>query len=398
MSFARRKPAIGITATNYVSQEAQARLYEVKEAAKQRNRNAIMVNPYPVWFFSKDYHGTATCTCRKDPVVSPDDLGQEVPVTSRTTIVQRDKAPPQPTAGVFKKVSYGSATPGEVVELRFDTPLNFGAGDATEAGEVDGNAGRQNVDQLATFGQDNTISLLDIGLDQTTGSTGKTRPTGAGANCAVCNRTGVVNGYQVWGFTRQVLEFSSLANRGGFGIDRGAAPFVFEAEQAGKPARFWLDVPVFFEAVFYGVYLNVEPLQDYSLTVEGEVLSMALLRQYRGQRIAVEVSGPAAFTHMQFLFQINTRLLDADWPQRENPHDYGLWVTQPQMTVHLTDECPSPKDGDILYRIKTGEVFKVKDTTYWTIADDDPIGWTVTASLAQPTEDAILSMFQLFQL
>ena len=78
MSFARRKPAIGITATNYVSQEAQARLYEVKEAAKQRNRNAIMVNPYPVWFFSKDYHGKATCTCRKDPVVSPDDLGQDV--------------------------------------------------------------------------------------------------------------------------------------------------------------------------------------------------------------------------------------------------------------------------------------------------------------------------------
>ena len=68
MSFAKRRPTHGVQATNYVGQEAQARLYEVKEAAKQRNRNAIMVNPYPIWYFSKDYHGTATCTCRKDPL------------------------------------------------------------------------------------------------------------------------------------------------------------------------------------------------------------------------------------------------------------------------------------------------------------------------------------------
>lgn len=52
----------------------------------------------------------------------------------------------------------------------------------------------------------------------------------------------------------------------------------------------------------------------------------------------------------------------------------------------------------MIYRVRTGEVFKVKDATYWTIADDDPIGWTVTASIAQPTEDAVAAMLQLYQL
>ena len=396
MSFARKTPRHGVVATNYVGQEAQARLYEVKEAAKQRNRNAIMVNPYPIWYFSKDYHGTATCTCRKDPLVTAGDTTQLVPLAEGATVTQRTTVEVRKRDGVFQTLRYDEV--GEsVVELDFNTPLNFVPKDADENGNVPDNGTRHNVAQNVTFGADDMPSLMDIGIDQATGTEGKRRPTGAGANCAVCNRTGVVNGYQVWGFTRQVLEFHSLASRGGYGLDREAAPFGFEQEQE-LPASFWLDVPVYFEAVFYGVYNNIEPLADYALSIGGETLSLPVLRRYRGQRIQLEVQGPRRFTHLQVLFQINTRLLNADWPQRENPHDYGLMITQPQMTVHLTDEAPAPKDGDVIYRVRTGEVFKVKDATYWTIADDDPIGWTVTASIAQPTEDAVAAMLQLYQL
>ena len=397
MSFAKRRPAHGVQATNYVGQEAQARLYEVKEAAKQRNRNAIMVNPYPIWYFSKDYHGTATCTCRKDPLVSPRDPHQLVPLAEGATVTQRTTVEVRKRDSVFQTVRFDEV--GEkVVELDFNTPLNFVPHDPDEQGNVDGLNQRRNVEQQVIFGSDEAIGLMDIGVDQATGTEGKQRPTGAGANCAVCNRSGVVNGYQVWGFTRQVLEFHTLASRGGYGLDREAAPFAFDLEQDHLPASFWLDVPVYYEAVFYGVYNNIEPLADYALSIEGEPLTKALLRRFRGQRIQLEVAGPVRFTHLQVLFQINTKLLNADWPQRENPHDYGLMITQPQMTIHLTDEAPAPKDGDVIYRVKTGEVFKVKDTTYWTIADDDPVGWTVTGSIAQPTEDAVASMLQLFQL
>lgn len=51
-------------ATNF-QLRIQARLFEVQQAEAEKTTNAIKVHGTPIWYFRKDYHGSATCTCRK---------------------------------------------------------------------------------------------------------------------------------------------------------------------------------------------------------------------------------------------------------------------------------------------------------------------------------------------
>ena len=382
-------------ATNFSYESAQARLFEVQQAEAEKTTNAIKVHGTPIWYFRKDYHGSATCTCRKHKQRADEPRA----ISSRTVVAPSSTGNHSATGSENPATTYlDFDMPANTVELDFTSPLAWEHVEAenTEPPTRQRN-GNSDLELIVPTGDD-LPSLLPETRDAT-GTVGVDRIFGHSTDCPVCNRTGVVNGFSLLRHDRKVLEHAALTNVHGYSIDQNASPYIFQRELSEDEAyvEFEYFVPKHFYAAHYAVYEGAKRAQS-SVTINGVVLTLDSFRSFAGQQVTIRVADIERFTHVVFIVSLTKEQLRGDFPQKSKPHDYGLFRVIDQQTICFDSEVGKPQDGDIVMQLTTHDVWKLSDGEQYAFADEKVLAWSASASLVQPNQSSTLSMVQLFSI
>lgn len=380
-------------ATNFSHASAQARLFEIQQAEAEKTSNAIKVHGTPVWYFRKDYHGSATCTCRKH---------KQTAETPRP-IAGRSVVQPDVTGNHSATGSDNPATtyldfdmPENTIELDFSSPISW---EHVELENSDPPTRQRNgsAELEVIFPTGDDLPSLSPETRDATGTSGVDRLFGHSVDCPICNRTGVVNGYSLLRHDRKVLEHAAVSNVYGYSIDQNASPYVFQRELDEAFVEFEYFVPGQFYSAHYAVYAGARR-ESATVTINGVALDSNSFRAHAGQTVIVRVSGIAQFTHVTFIVSLTKEQLRADFPQKSKPHDFGVFRVIDQQTIQFDSEVGKPQDGDVVMQLTTHDVWKISDSEQYAFADEKVLAWSASATLVQPNQTATLSMVQLFSL
>lgn len=396
-----------IRAKNFIHEEAQARMFEVRAAVAEDYKNAIFVNGTPIWYFNKNYHGTGTCTCRKHAPAA--DIGNVRPASTSLSSLTKNTmeahgANPHADGDdrLPKPSTLNLDTFGDTVALDFNTPLEWAHDETMNTDpDVDYRDNAQVEVAFPTADIDDLPGLLPETTDAT-GSEGADRVFGAAVACAVCQGTGVVNGYSLYGHDRKVLETSVVTSLCGYTVNSNAAPYEYVRENMGSDYDEYVEytwfVPGIFHNLYYGVYAGSSILDSAIIQIDGDPFTLANVRAKAGREVRIRVSGVPVLTHAVMIAELSSAPLRGDFPQMSDPHDYGLFVTTGNQTIHIPDKIATPMDGDIVMKMTDKSLWRVGDKDYFTVADNVPIGWTLNGALVQPGQNSTLVVARLFSL
>lgn len=377
-----RRNAIG--ALNASPLEARRIMDGYQQALAENNRNAILVNGKPIWFFSQQ-QTTKVCTCRahRQSLFSPrtENKPYKAPPTNLPNASLSQPAPQRFSADSEDDTFYVD------LELPITQPYPDSKAD-------DASLPTTTPEEQFTFAAPN---LGDLALEEVSGESMQKRAFGGSAKCGVCNRTGYSGGYALARHDRKVLDAYAVTTLDGYHVDTGAYPYVFVQDTVNGSVNFDCVIPTYFFRVYFGVYDNCQH-ENGVVLIDGNPLTRDALIEKRGQRVTVSVTQAKRVTHVVLLFELNPEPIVADLPLDVKQKDYSRFVVQPSQEARLTNDVPKPDISDFLVRLHDGVMWKVADSTTFGIANEQPLGWVVQMDVVQPEHTPYLILTQVTEL
>jgi hypothetical protein len=368
---------------------AQARLDNIVSRANARHQEALTVDGITAFIWRRTKRGKF-CTCRsmsgspqyrdsKSRVMDPS--GGSLKQPSPTDDLRfHDGIAPTPDIGnseVF--VARGNevyAPPGSLEEKINEavfTPDDDEALFNNSSDEYDPLM-EASIDALADGGPDEEARLMKTLEIALMGSETK--------RCGICFGTGQVDGYQLHGGRRYVLDYTEsygVLTCNGFSVNRDKSPFTFSGSVTDEPLEFLVNLPTYFADVESDPLVMLNTIRTKYLLVEvfssGEWLTFD--RDYllsrkglnnRGLRIRVRVDsslgldGVVEFTHVEFTLIVNA-LPKLHLPDLTIPFDPALIEPIINSNMELGAGVGELKAGTLIYETKHNRLWRVTDAS-----------------------------------
>lgn len=200
--------------------------------------------------------------------------------------------------------------------------------------------------------------------------------------CGICFGTGQVDGYQLHGGRRYVLDFTEsygVLSLNGFSVDRSKSPIAFSGGVTSIPLEFLVNLPTYFADVESDpiVMLNTVRAGYFVVEVFSDGEWVAFDREYllsrrglnnRGLRIRVRVNdslgldGVVEFSHVEFTLIVNA-LPKLHLPDLTIPFDPALIEPVVNSNMELGAGVGELKAGTLIYETKHNRLWRVTDAS-----------------------------------
>lgn len=345
-----------VHATNYIGKQAEMRKKEAVAAAQARGLEALKVDKYEIEYFHK-VDCSIICTCRKTEVSSslnshPNQASNSVP---KNMLVQQD----------------GDE---EIVIDHANSLFGTKASSSTIYEDEEASA--------------DELGFNDEELIEDSGNGSIDSLFGAGVDCGVCYRSGLVPGYENYGKQRMVFTTHVIENAYGYNIDVSATPHkICKMDHESGYIDFILEVPKYFKAVKYSVRNNTNVLKEEILYNASSSLELHLadLRYSAGKTHLIRCKA-REFTHLVVEFDLGVDKVIANLSQATLATDFTLFDQFGTVSFILPMTIQEVATQDAIYVPKRKQTFKVTDFTYLRTSENSNIDWLVQTRVVQPQE------------
>lgn len=335
-------------ARNYIQEEADRRLREVVAPYQRQGLNALGVDYFEV----KYYHvvrSSTVCTCQQ------------------SEIVQNYSSMQQPKNSIIPNIVQN---PDAEIVIDYSRPLFGTPGESKVAGD--------SYSELDSEQEDFTIiDEEDPPRENKLFSTLNT--------CNICYRTGLVPGYELYGYDRKVLTTYDIDRSTGYLMDTGTAPHTLKKQAALGFVDFVLEVPKYFKQVSVAVRNNQHLIKEPQLTSNNTQLQLADLENNAGRSMIIRCT-EEQFTHIVFEFDLGTEKVRANLSQSSKVSDWTMFDSLGNIQIILPMTITDVATSDIIYVPSKNTTFKVSDFNYLQTAGKKNLDWQVNVRVVQPQE------------
>jgi len=234
--------------------------------------------------------------------------------------------------------------------------------------------------------------LLDESIVDDVDSASLSNPFGSGVDCGICYRTGLVPGYELYGFNRKVYASQHAISAYGYSINYSKYPNCFDKTDPEQGfVIFEVEVPFVFQGIAFSIRNNNEVLEEeriYSASAFGTELTKADFISASGNKLQFAVYAEQ-FTHVVLTFDMGTERVKANLAQTNKTNDWTLFNTIGNIGIILPQTISEVATSDVIYVPSRNYMFKISDFSYMKTALGAPIEWQVQTRIIQPQENLI---------
>lgn len=363
---------------SHVEQEIERTI----NVANARYNTALAANGVPVMIWRRQNSGFV-CTCQNHRAKVDDEHDDHTPLSDDALTPA-----PEPSSGLIRV--QGSRDRGKREGASTDRVLGVDFGVNTEDpnakpgfeietdDETDEHVdGAQFLDQAAYH------SFLDSGQNTTT--------------CGICFGSGFVDGYQLYGGQRIVLESHNLQESDGFSLDDDTedAPVTYTGTE-GAVLTWRITLPAFFKTARMTARNNTKK-SDVDIHVNGAPPPLSGLLAFKGQAVTITAVAPTddvSVTHIDIVLQF------IEWPRTQmDKITQDLSYNAPEATQTLdfpfSPSIQTLNKEDVFVDTKYNKVWRVNSSTEDKTAKGQMISWQVSAT-SRTTFD-VLSLLSAVQ-
>lgn len=327
---------------NYIQKEANSRMDEIVNPAKEQQLNALGVDSFETFVF-RALLSTTVCTCKETPQYRYQETSStDIPINIRSQEVEI-------------KISSGARP-------LFGEPSDFNA-----TGDNDPNSEFELDDMDDQREYPVSSSVIETNPD-----------------CGICYRTGFVPGYELYGHERKVYTTHDVEDMFAFTVNQTTTPHTLERVHNSGWTSFEIAIPKYFKTCTYSIRNNYEIIND-KVYVGSAYLTLADLKANAGKTLVVRVQSNA-FTHLVLDFDLGTVPVKANLAQMSKVVDWTMFETAGNIGIVLPSYIGELPVGTVLIVPSRNAAFKVSDVQYLKLANGSVMDWQCTTRFLQPQE------------
>lgn len=347
-------------ASNYIGLQAGKRLREVVDSAQAKGLQALQVDSFEVAYYHRVDCATP-CTCRTT-LSTPETSGFST----------------RPGSGQSLPPNIRPSLDSDEIVIDHSTPLFGTANTQTES--------------IEDIGHDMSGGGLDAEQLEEDGSTGNDSLFGAGVDCGICYRSGLVPGYERYGSHRILLTTHDIADVYGYSLNKQATPHIFESVDPEGYVLFKVELPSYITGARFSIRNNHSILSDEYLSIvtsstepKGEILTLQHLLDREGTTVTLSVQA-ACFTHVVLEIDLGSDPILANLSQASIATDWTLFDRFGTVSIVLPMTIANVANGDVIHVPSTNTAFKISDFPLLRTAEGRNIDWLVSCRVLQPQE------------
>ena len=327
---------------NYIQKEANRRMDEIVNPAKDQQLNALGVDSFETFVF-RALLSTTVCTCKETPqYIQQEGNSTDIPINIRSQEIEI-------------KINQGARP-------LFGEPSDF---NATSDNDTNSEYDLDDMDDQREFPV--TSSVIETNPD-----------------CGICYRTGFVPGYELYGHARRVYTTHDIEDMVACTINQTTTPHTIERVHYSGFTSFEISIPKYFKTCTYSIRNNHELIND-KIYLGSAYLTLADLQANAGKTLVVRVQANA-FTHLVLDFDLGTQSVKANLAQMTKVVDWTLFETAGNIGIVLPCSIGDLPVGSVLVVPSRNAAFKVSDVQYLKLANGSVMDWQCTTRFLQPQE------------